>query len=86
MEPISDDRYEITPVNGELTVEKALLQVSCRNESSVVGQEPTTDYEMYIEGFVNGEDKSVIDQMPTITLRSYRRIANRVLSAGHRRR
>ena len=67
VEPISDDRYEITPVNGELTVEKALLQVSCRNESSVVGQEPTTDYEMYIEGFVNGEDKSVIDQMPTIT-------------------
>ena len=52
---ITDERYEISTVVGELTIEKAVLEVTCRNESSIVGNEPVTDFEFYISGFVNGE-------------------------------
>ena len=52
---------------GELTIEKAVLEVTCRNESSIAGNEPVTDFEFYISGFVNGESQSVIDRLPVIT-------------------
>ena len=64
---ITDERYEISTVVGELTIEKAVLEVTCRNESSIVGNEPVTDFEFYISGFVNGESQSVIDRLPVIT-------------------
>ena len=32
-----------------------------------MGQTPVTDFELYITGFVNGEERSVIDMMPTVT-------------------
>ena len=61
---ITDERYEISTVVGELTIEKAVLEVTCRNESSIAGNEPVTDFEFYISGFVNGESQSVIDRPP----------------------
>ena len=64
---ITDERYEISTVVGELTIEKAVLEVTCRNESSIAGNEPVTDFEFYISGFVNGESQSVIDRLPVIT-------------------
>ena len=64
---ITDERYAIETLDGELTIGKATLEVSCRNESSIVGQTPVTDFELYITGFVNGEERSVIDLMPTVT-------------------
>ena len=64
---ITDERYEISTVVGELTIEKAVLEVTCRNESSIAGNEPVTDFELYISGFVNGESQSVIDRLPVIT-------------------
>ena len=64
---ITDERYEIATLDGVLTIGKATLEVSCRNESSIVGQTPVTDFELYITGFVNGEERSVIDLMPTVT-------------------
>ena len=64
---ITDERYAIETLDGVLTIGKATLEVSCRNESSIVGQTPVTDFELYITGFVNGEERSVIDLMPTVT-------------------
>ena len=64
---ITDERYEISTVVGVLTIEKAVLEVTCRNESSIAGNEPVTDFEFYISGFVNGESQSVIDRLPVIT-------------------
>ena len=64
---ITDERYELATLDGVLTIGKATLEVSCRNESSIVGQTPVTDFELYITGFVNGEERSVIDLMPTVT-------------------
>ena len=66
-EGITDERYEISAVEGELTIEKAVLEVTCRNESSVMGNEPVTDFEFYITGFVNGENQSAIDRLPVVT-------------------
>ena len=53
---ITDERYAIETLDGVLTIGKATLEVSCRNESSIVGQTPVTDFELYITGFVNGEE------------------------------
>ena len=64
---ITDERYEISTVVAEQTIEKAVLEVTCRNESSIAGNEPVTDFEFYISGFVNGESQSVIDRLPVIT-------------------
>lgn len=60
-----DDRYAISVNPGVLSIEKAVITVTTRNESTEVGAEPTTDYEIRYKGFVNGEDVSVLDVQPT---------------------
>jgi len=51
--------YEITLVNGTLTINEAPLTVTAVNASRAYG-EANPEFELVYEGFVNGEDASVL--------------------------
>ncbi|MEI9917763.1 MAG: MBG domain-containing protein [Bacteroidota bacterium] len=60
----SDDNYNITIVNGKLTINKAVLTVTADNKSKIFGFANPTLTVTY-SGFVNNETQSVIDVLPT---------------------
>lgn len=57
---------DLTLTNGTLTVTKAPLTVTARSYTIMQG-DPLPDFEADITGFKNGEDKSVLTVLPTIT-------------------
>jgi ELWxxDGT repeat protein len=62
----SDNNYEITTVEGTLTVTKAALTANVSNASKTYG-EANPSFTLAYSGFVNGEDESVIDTAPTVS-------------------
>lgn len=58
--------YTLTLQNGTLTVTKATLKATAQNASSVYGDDIPT-FTVNYEGFVNGEDKSVLTSEATAT-------------------
>ncbi|NMM50224.1 choice-of-anchor tandem repeat GloVer-containing protein [Marinigracilibium pacificum] len=64
--PGNDRRYNLVYTNGQVTVEKAELTFKADNKSRGYNQvNPTLTYT--VSGFVLGQDKSVIDQLPQIS-------------------
>ncbi|HLO59838.1 MAG TPA: MBG domain-containing protein [Bacteroidales bacterium] len=59
----SDNNYNFEYITGVLTINKALVSVRVRDTSRNYGEE-NPDFEMEFNGFVNNEDKSVIDLLP----------------------
>lgn len=57
----NDDEYLMEFVAAELTIEKAPLTVRVKDEERVYGQE-NPPFSMHYEGFVLGEDESVVEQ------------------------
>lgn len=58
-----DNNYDLSLVDGEIVVEKALLTVIGGNYTFVKGESiPEVSYS--IQGFVLGEDSTVIDELP----------------------
>lgn len=62
----SDSNYDISNINGTLTVEPALLTVTAIDQTIHYG-DPIPALSMSYAGFVNGEDESVIDTAPIIS-------------------
>lgn len=60
----SDDNYMISVSNGTLTVEQTELVVTAADESRTYGAANPV-FAVQYEGFVNGEDESVLDVLPT---------------------
>ncbi len=60
------NNYEITYANGKLTVEKVVLQARVGNYAIKQGEEIPT-FEVAINGFVLGEDESVLAKKPVST-------------------
>ena len=58
---VSADNYAITYVNGTLTIEKAPLTITADNQSKTYDGLPYSDFTVHYEGFVYGEDESVLD-------------------------
>ncbi len=60
----SSVNYDITPVNGTLTVTRAVLTVAANNQSRSYGS-PNPALTLNYTGFVNSQNISVIDTQPT---------------------
>ncbi|HNH59109.1 MAG TPA: MBG domain-containing protein [Cyclobacteriaceae bacterium] len=60
----TDNNYTFTYVNGTLTVNKAVLQVTADNKSRAYGA-TNPSFTISYSGFVNGETAAVIDTPPT---------------------
>jgi gliding motility-associated-like protein len=61
----SDNNYEITNIEGTLTINRAVLKVTADDKSKVYGQ-PNPELTLSYSGFVNGDDLSVIDSKPSV--------------------
>ncbi|MFB6317117.1 MBG domain-containing protein [Saccharicrinis sp. FJH54] len=60
-----DDHYTFEYINGSLNIEKALLTVHVLDQHITYGDTlPEPDYD--ISGFVNGEDSTVLSEMPEL--------------------
>ena len=62
----SDNNYMINTVNGTLTITKVILQARADDKSRTYGEE-NPDLTLTYEGFVNGENESVLDELPLLT-------------------
>lgn len=62
----SDNNYEFVFVDGTLTINKATLNVTAQNFSRLYGA-GNPSFTMVYSGFVNSENESVIDVLPTLT-------------------
>ncbi|MEJ0032731.1 MAG: MBG domain-containing protein [Bacteroidota bacterium] len=62
----ADNNYDITNVNGTLTLNKAPLTVAADNKSKIIGfvNPPLT---ATYSGFMNNDSQDVIDVLPTLT-------------------
>ena len=60
----SDNNYEITNVDGTLTVDKAVLEVTAEDKSKIYGQ-PNPELTLSYSGFVNDDDVKVVDSEPS---------------------
>ena len=60
------DNYEITHVNGNLTISPAPLTVTADNKE-IVETESLPDLTYSVSGFVNGEDASVVTTAPLLS-------------------
>jgi hypothetical protein len=61
-----DDNYDVQPVPGYLTVDKALLTVTADNQSKTYG-DPNPDLTFHYDGFVPGDGTSAVGTPPTCT-------------------
>ncbi|MFM6995352.1 MAG: MBG domain-containing protein [Sediminibacterium sp.] len=60
------DNYTITPVDGTLTINKAVLTVTAENKSITYGEsKPILTFKY--EGFVEGQDANVLTAVPSIS-------------------
>jgi hypothetical protein len=59
--------FDITPVDGSYTIEKAPLTVTADNKSKMFDGAPYSSFTATIGGFVNGEDASVVSGSPEFT-------------------
>ncbi len=57
------DNYSLTTVNGTLTIEKATLTATANDKERAEGQK-NPEFTISYSGFVNGDDRSVIDTEP----------------------
>ncbi|MGE0076220.1 MAG: MBG domain-containing protein [Bacteroidales bacterium] len=62
----TDNNYEITSVNGTLTISPAVLSVTAENKSKIYG-EANPAFTYTCSGFVNSEDATVLNTLPTAT-------------------
>lgn len=62
----AEDRMTVTCVNGTLTITPALLTVTANDVTRDEG-EKNPELTVTYEGFVNGEDESVLTVLPTVT-------------------
>ncbi len=60
-----DNNYNIFLVNGYLNINKALISVVADNKTKIQGTE-NPEFTFSLSGFVNDDDKDVIDMMPEI--------------------
>ncbi|WP_421976653.1 MBG domain-containing protein [Roseivirga seohaensis] len=60
----SADNYSLVTVNGSLIIGKATLTATAENKQRAFGQ-ANPEFTISYTGFVNGDDKSVIDTEPT---------------------
>jgi|GEM_PF-2894877 len=74
--PGSDDNYELNYVNGVLTINRIKVTVTAENKSRAYG-ELNPELTMQFSGFINGDDKDVLDKLPEIST-----IANSTSSVG----
>ncbi len=63
----SDNNYSFSYVDGSLTVNQAPLTISIDGGTSTYGSDPLTQATLIYDGFVNGDDATVLDELPTIT-------------------
>jgi hypothetical protein len=62
----SDNNYSFVYSNGTLTISKAILSAQVTDTMRYVG-EPNPEFEVLLTGFVNDDDVSDIDELPTAT-------------------
>lgn len=62
----SDNNYDLILTNGELTINKANLTITAEDKARAYG-EPNPVFTLLYNGFVLGQDSTVIDTMPIIT-------------------
>jgi len=58
---LTSNNYNISYVNGELTITSILLTVTADDQSKVYDGNPFTGFTLSYDGFVDGEDESVLD-------------------------
>jgi gliding motility-associated-like protein len=62
----SDNNYDFNYINGTLTITKVPLTVTAESKSKIYGElNPALSF--VYSGFVNGEDKTVLDEEPSIS-------------------
>jgi hypothetical protein len=65
--PVEDDNYSIILQNGDLIVNKAILNVYAIDTVYDL-KIKKINFDMFFDGFVNGEDRSVIDELPVLSV------------------